>query len=360
MLLSPDEVNYYARQIILSEIGKTGQLKLKNARVLCIGAGGLGAPLLQYLAAAGVGTIGIIDHDVVEISNLSRQIIYKYSDLGNKKVIAARDYLTQLNPFIIIKIYPQQFNVSNASCIISDYDIVADCTDDLVNRHITNQVCVELDKPFVFAGIWHYQGQCMLFHRREGPCFNCLFPFNNISQSLPNCNDAGVLGVLPGLLGTMQANLILQHILQMSDKKIDKLFTLNGRNFELISYQVERDHNCTVCVLHQNIHKELSFIHHTISERKSISFESMRNKIERGEKFALLDVRSVEEHAAYNLGGMLIPLQELENRLPELDKTLPVIIYCQSGQRSQAAAAILKKHHFISVLTLDHHVSLSL
>jgi rhodanese-related sulfurtransferase len=159
-------------------------------------------------------------------------------------------------------------------------------------------------------------------------------------------------------LGTMQANLILQHILQMSNGKIGELFTLNGRNLELTSYQVERDENCNVCVLHQNIIQELSFIHTTTFARKSISFDSMRNKIESGEKFTLLDVRSVEEHAAYNLGGILIPLQELENRLTELDKTLPVIIYCQSGQRSQAAAAILARHHFISVLTLNHQISL--
>ncbi|HEX4045112.1 MAG TPA: rhodanese-like domain-containing protein, partial [Gammaproteobacteria bacterium] len=195
------------------------------------------------------------------------------------------------------------------------------------------------------------------FHGKNGPCFNCLFPLNNISQSLPNCNDAGVLGVLPGMLGTMQANLILQHILQMSDGKIGELFTLNGRTLELISYQVEREKNCTVCVLHQDINQELSFIHRTTSIIKSISFSGMRNKIERGEKFTLLDVRSAEEHVACNLGGILIPLQELENRLSELDKTLPVIVYCQSGQRSQAAAAILMRHHFVSVLTLDHQMS---
>ena len=354
MLLSNNEVDYYARQLILDEVGTAGQLKLKNTKVLCIGAGGLGAPLLQYLTAAGIGQIGIIDHDVIESSNLSRQIIYKYRDIGKKKVIAAKEYLTELNPLISVNIYPYRFEHTNALGIIDNYDIIADGTDNITNRYITNHACVKLDKPFIFAGIWRYHGQCMLFNGKEGPCFNCLFPFDDELQNLSDCNNAGVLGVIPGMLGIMQANLIIRHILQINDHKKNTLFALNGQNFELLTYQVERDKHCLVCAIHQDITQLLPSSYHTPDKNNSISFASMHSKIEKADKFTLLDVRSEKEHVAYNLGGILIPLPELENRFNELDKRLPIIVYCQSGRRSQMAAAMLIKHGFASVLTLDH------
>jgi molybdopterin/thiamine biosynthesis adenylyltransferase/rhodanese-related sulfurtransferase len=350
MSLTDNEKQYYIRQIDLSEVGKEGQLKLKNAKVLCIGAGGLGAPLLQYLAAAGVGTIGIIDHDVVEVSNLSRQLIYKYNDIGKKKVIAAQRYLIELNPFITINIYPKYFDAKNALSIINDYDIVADCTDNLINRYITNQVCIKLGKPFIFAGIWRYQGQVMLFDSKEGPCFNCVFPSNHASHILPNCNDAGVLGVVPGILGIIQANLIIQYILQISQEKLGKLFSLNMRDLTLTSHYIERDLECAICSVHP--YQEVFPSSYGVFVQ-TISMIEMLNKVEKGEQFTLLDVRSIEEHTALDIGGLLIPLPELEKNISKLDKAHTVIVYCQSGYRSQAAANILLKHHFVSVFTLS-------
>lgn len=352
MQFSKDELSYYSRQFMLNEINENGQLKLKNAKVLCIGAGGLGSPLLQYLAAAGIGTIGIIDHDVVEISNLSRQIIYKYNDIGEKKVIAAKRNLLQLNPFISINIYSERFDEINALSLINNYDIIADCTDNLINRYITNHVCVALNKSFAFAGIWRYQGQCMLFHGKKGACFNCLFPFTDASYHLPDCNNAGVLGVLPGMLGMMQANLIIQHILQISEVKVGTLFALNARALTIQSHTIERDRSCRVCSVSQNTN-QVDLYHYSLQRTQSITLCELKSKIDGGEKFTLLDVRSEKEHAANNLGGILIPLPVLEKRLHELDQTFPIIVYCQSGQRSKIAATILKKNKFASVLTLD-------
>jgi len=245
MSLDADEMQYYLRQIALEEIGREGQLRLKNARVLCIGAGGLGAPLLQYLVAAGVGTVGIMDNDVIEFSNMSRQVIYQYQDIGIKKVIAAKQYLTQLNPFVNIVMYPMHLNPHNASALIADYDIVADCTDNLLNRYVTNQVCFTLNKPFVFAGIWKHQGQCMLFQGKKGPCFHCLFP-GGTTEALPDCSG-GVMGILPGMLGILQANLVMQQLLGWGDSHAGRLFIFNSRNIMLRHYQVKADLDCFVC-----------------------------------------------------------------------------------------------------------------
>jgi molybdopterin/thiamine biosynthesis adenylyltransferase len=247
MLLSPEERYYYARQIVLDEIGTAGQIKLKKTKVLCIGAGGLGSPLLQYLTAAGVGTIGIMDHDVIDMSNLSRQTIYKHADIGIKKVRAAKEYLIQLNPFVKIHSYPERLRQANALGIIAEYDIVADCTDDLSNRYLTNKICVAMDKPFAFAGIWRHQGQCMLFQGQKGPCFNCLFPVDNTSPRFASCSDFGVLGVLPGMLGIMQANLIIQYIVQSGDIALGKLLMVNSRHFDIRSYQLYRSLDCELC-----------------------------------------------------------------------------------------------------------------
>lgn len=252
MSLDSDEIQYYLRQIALEEIGKEGQIILKNAKVLCIGAGGLGAPLLQYLVAAGVGTVGIMDNDVIEPSNISRQVIYQYQDIGIKKVIAAKQYLTQLNPFVNISIYSTHLTPHNAS-VIAEYDIVVDCTDNLMNRYLTNQSCFTLNKPFVFAGIWKHQGQCMLFQGKKGPCFHCLFPVET-TEALPDCSG-GVMNILPGMLGILQANLVLQQLLGWGDSHAGRLFLFNSRNITLQHYQVEADLDCFVC---NKVHKVVS------------------------------------------------------------------------------------------------------
>jgi molybdopterin/thiamine biosynthesis adenylyltransferase/rhodanese-related sulfurtransferase len=346
MMLDREDMTRYSRQISLSEIGVSGQLQLKNASVLCIGAGGLGSPLLQYLAAAGIGRIGIIDHDEVELSNLPRQVLYQQLDVGSKKVEAAKNYLQRANPRTLIDIFPERFTVKNAAELISQYDIVADCTDQLLNRYLVNEVCVALNKPFVFAGISKFQGQLMLFHGRTGPCFCCLFPFNPASNAAPDCNAAGVLGVLPGILGSMQASLIIQAITQHHAAEVGQFYTFDLHDFTLRHYKISQQSDCQTC------HAGLSLDNYT-HDVAFISVAQLREKIALHERFILLDVRSAEEFQAGNMGGICIPLQELSQRWSELPIDTRVIICCKSGVRSLAAARILQANHFRSVYCLE-------
>lgn len=339
MELNTAEKLFYAKQIMLSDVGIEGQLKLKNTRVLCIGAGGLGSPLLQTLVSAGVGKLGIVDHDVVELSNLQRQSLYRHEELGLKKVIAAKDYLQKLNPHIDIVIYPEKFDVNNSRELIAQYDIIADCTDYLANRYVVNQMCVELNKPFVFAGIWKHQGQCMLFQGTQGACFECLFPAHSTQEVLADCSELGVLAVLPHILGTLQANLIIQYVLKIQNNMPQYFYHMNISNLELRAYVVEQNPECRVCGVNKTSYPSINII----------SIETLKYKLANAEKFILLDVRSREEHDAQNLGGILIPLPELSSRISELDPAIPVIVYCRTDVRSQMAAHILRENNFTSV-----------
>jgi len=349
MQLSHAELILYARQIALADIGINGQLKLKQASVICIGAGGLGSPVLQYLAAAGVGTIGIVDDDVVEASNLQRQIIYSHHDIGKQKTLAAKEYLERINPYINIEIYSEKFTSQNASALIANYDIVADCTDNLANRYLTNAVCLAADKAFVFAGIWQHQGQCMLFHGNNGPCFYCLFPQG---EPLPDCREAGVLGVLPGLLGTMQANLIIQHILQIQEMPIGRFISLNSFNLELRHYTIAKNPDCPACGLRRSAALTFSAGACPLNDIPAISVADLKRKLALNENFILLDVRSPEERRRYHIGGTLIPLPELFQRIAELSPLIPVIVYCHTDKRSYMAAKVLLEHQFVSVAYL--------
>lgn len=343
MSFSALENQYYARQIMLEDIGEQGQIKLKQAKVLCIGAGGLGAPLLQYLAAAGIGTLGIMDADVVEISNLSRQIIYQFSDIGLKKVDAARTFLEKLNPFIHIETWPFACQESNASSILEKYDVIADCTDNLWNKYRTSQCCHTLDKPLSLAGIWKNQGQCMLFQGQKSPCLHCLFPLDTSSQNLPDCNATGVISVLPGIMGILQANMIIRQIIGQTSDIAEKLFQFDAVKMQLQAYAIKKDPDCALCVLQKNIPIEIS----------GISVEELQQKIATTTPFILLDVRSVEEHRDFNIGGLHIPLSELTLRVQELDRRLPIIVYCQSENRSQFAADLLVQRGFELVCFLE-------
>lgn len=348
MLLDEMEQKRYARQIMLPEVGEQGQLKLKKSSVLCIGAGGLGSVLLQYLAASGVGRIGIIDHDVVEISNLQRQILYTHADIGMQKVNAAHHFLSQLNPQINIDIYPSKFNTANAKALIERYDVIADCTDNLINRYLVNSICHALNKPFVYAGISRYQGQCMMFYGTPHPCFECVFPYDVNTQELPDCNNAGVLSVLPGMLGLMQTNLILQYILQIEEPVKNCFYALDIRNMKVRQYHVVKDHACPICVYGKRRNQ---------NEVRSITADELSNLIHNGKRFTLLDVRTNDEYEQYHLNALLIPLHELQARLHELHPEENIIIYCQSGRRSYRAAELLMDNGFQNVCYLEHGIS---
>lgn len=340
MPLTPNEVTRYCQQLKLTNIGLNGQLKLKKARVLCIGAGGLGSSVLLQLAAAGVGTIGIVDNDTVELSNLQRQILYHHAQIGYSKAIMAKQRLIALNPDITIHAYNKKFNFKNANILINQYDIVADCSDNFTTRYLINDMCYYLKKPHVFASINQFEGQCSLFTGKELPCFRCLYPSMPITEFITDCQEGGVLGVLPGLFGVMQANEIIKWILQIGNPLSGHLLSVDLLTMHFRTFQLSQNPQCSLCVLQQPI----ELLTHTKACRPQyfISAKELRQKLFNEEVF-LLDVRSLEEHAAYNIGGKLIPLSELPHRLTELVQHKQIIIYCQTGKRSAQAVNLLNQ-----------------
>ncbi len=246
MSLTPDEINRYSQQLKLEHIGLEGQLKLKNSRVLCIGAGGLGSSLLFYLTAAGIGKIGIVDHDVVELSNLHRQILYQDSQLGQKKSAVAKQQLSALNPHIDIHAYSEKFNLQNANELINQYDIIADCSDNFATRYLINDICYYLNKPYAFASVSQFEGQCSLFLGKHSPCFRCLFP--STSTMTPNCSEGGILGVLPGLLGIIQATEIMKYTLNLGNTLAGHLLTIDALNMQFRKFQFTQNTECSLCV----------------------------------------------------------------------------------------------------------------
>lgn len=340
----------YHRQELL--IDKCGQQKLKNARVLCVGAGGLGSPLLLYLAGAGVGTIGIVDHDTVELSNLHRQIIFSMQDLGLKKGIAAKNKMLHLNPEITVDVFLDKLSLQNAHQIIANYDIIADCTDNFATRYVINDACFYLKKPNVSASIFHFEGQCSVFTALEGPCYRCLYPEISAINVLPNCAESGVLGVLPGLLGTIQATEILKIILGLGDTLIGRLLTVDAMNMQFREYQIKRDRYCVLCGENSkslSYPKEVLCMSETIPE---ISVTELAEWQKEGRDFLLLDVREPSEYAECEMGGTLIPIGELPNRLNELNPAKQTVVHCRGGGRSKRAAALLKEAGFQDVRNL--------
>jgi sulfur-carrier protein adenylyltransferase/sulfurtransferase len=339
--MNSDELKRYNRQIQLDQIGLAGQSLLKRAKVLCIGAGGLGSPLLLYLAAAGVGHLGIVDDDTVALENLHRQILFSSQEVGRKKIQVAKERLLKVNPHLIIETYDQKLNYKNAQSLISQYDIVADCSDNFATRYLINDSCFAENKPFVYASLLKFQGQCSFFSTQKKLCFRCLFPHPPTGDFL-DCNQAGVIGVLPGFLGILQATLILKWILKIDENPVGRLFTVDLNTLEFKSIAFSQDPQCRLCV-----QQHYDFLNEP--EIESIDFQQLKTIMASPNKFLLLDVRTPEEFVQYNLGGQLIPLSELPERCHELYKEALILIYCQTGQRSLEAAKILKAHQFSHV-----------
>jgi adenylyltransferase/sulfurtransferase len=335
-----EKLERYAQQIKLPSIGINGQEKLQQARVLCVGAGGLASPLLLYLAAAGVGSLGIIDDDRVELSNLQRQILYTTNDIGKKKAAQAKQALSNLNHHVNVSVHPYRITHSNVEEIISHYDIIADCSDNFTTRYLINDACFKLSKPFVFASIHQFSGQCATIYPQKG-CFRCLFPNSPGVEGLPRCDMGGVIGVLPGLLGVIQATEVLKYILGIGELLIGRFVSIDILSLQWSEFNWSQDPNCALCMLDQleNVSEE-------------ISVTELKDKIQNSNSLFLLDVRTPEEHAMFNIGGKLIPLQELSERLNELNREDDIIIYCHLGQRSLSALELLKKAHFSRVRSL--------
>ncbi len=361
--LSNDEIQRYSRHLIMPEVGMEGQKKLKAARVLCIGAGGLGSPLALYLAAAGVGTLGLVDADVVDSSNLQRQIIHSTRDVGRSKLDSAEDKLTGLNPYIKIVKFNTMLSSANALEIFEDFDIIVDGTDNFPTRYLVNDACVISGKPNVYGSIFRFEGQASIFATAEGPCYRCLYPEPPPPGLVPSCAEGGVLGILPGLVGVIQATEAIKLILGNGESLIGRLLLIDALNMRFRELKLRKDADCPVCGTHPTVTKLIDyqqFCGIPAATQKSAEAnlilqmqpEELKRRIDAGEKPFILDVREPHEYQIANIGGHLIPLNSLEQRVNELDTSQEIVVHCKSGGRSQKAAEFLTKVGFKKVHNL--------
>ncbi|MFI1743379.1 molybdopterin-synthase adenylyltransferase MoeB [Thalassobellus sediminis] len=345
----------YNRHIILSEIGQEGQNKLSNAKVLVIGAGGLGCPVLQYLTAAGIGKIGIIDFDVVDISNLQRQVLFGTSALGKNKAVAAKERLTDLNDSITIIAYAEKLTHQNAVNLFNQYDIIVDGTDNFETRYLVNDACIITNKPLVFGAIYKFEGQVSVFNYQNGPSYRCLFPNPPEKGNVPNCSEIGVLGVLPGIIGTMQANEILKIILGIGNVLSGKLLCYNALTLHNSTLKIKRNENIIQSVL-----KNKDNFHNKQTESQcEIDIISISIKdVLFGENIQFIDVRETHEQPKIeNLEVTIIPLSVLENNLNKIDSAKKKILFCQSGIRSKRAVKLLQALHIQNCFSINEGAS---
>ncbi|WP_103069449.1 molybdopterin-synthase adenylyltransferase MoeB [Aquimarina sediminis] len=338
----------YHRQVILPEIGSAGQEKLDASKILVIGAGGLGCPILQYLAAAGIGTIGIVDYDTVDISNLHRQILYGTTSLGINKALAAKQRLTDLNPEITITAYPEKLTPKNAVSLFSEYDIIVDGTDNFSTRYLINDACIIANKPLVYGAIFKFEGQVSVFNYQNGPTYRCLFPEPPKAGSVPSCAEIGVLGVLPGIIGSMQANEVLKIILGLGDVLAGKLFMYDCLSTQSSTFTINR------------VESEISKVQASANSFETIDYdlfcgvsqimEITANDATTIENAQFIDVRETHEQPKIDyLDPIYIPLGSLEQKLITISKEKKTIVFCQSGIRSKKAVEILFQNGFKDV-----------
>ena len=354
--LSKDEVLRYSRHLIMPEVGMEGQLKLKQASVLLIGTGGLGAPLGMYLAAAGIGRIGLVDFDVVDFTNLQRQIIHGTKDVGRKKLDSAADTMQDINPFVQIDRYEVALTSENALDILKDYDIVIDGTDNFPTRYLVNDACVLLGKPNVYGSIFRFEGQSTVFAYQGGPCYRCLYPEPPPPGLVPSCAEGGVLGILPGMIGIVQATEAVKIILGTGEPLVGRLLLYDALAMKFRELKLRRNPECPVCGDTPTI-KELIDYHQfcgvpeTTQEPEwtegDLTPVEVKERLDRGENFKLIDVREPHEYQICNIAGaQLLPLSELPNRIGELNASEEYVVHCKSGVRSGKAINLLKEHGF--------------
>ena len=333
MTLSLEEQKHYNRHLILEEIGESGQLKLKQTKVLVIGAGGLGCPILQYLAGAGVGTIGIIDDDIIDISNLHRQILYSYEDIGKFKAQVAAAKLSRLNPFIKFEMHLNKVTPKNAVQMFSKYDIIVDGTDNFPTRYLVNDAAVLTDKPLVFGSIYKFDGQVSVFNYKNGPTYRCLYPKPPSSGQGMNCSDIGVLGVLPGIIGSLQANEVLKIILGLGHVLSGRLLTFDALSLKQRILNFERNPAGHIEELEEDYEHFCD-----ISEIDYKNYEAHKSD------FNVLDVRTLYEREQYAIESIHIPLDVLIKRIDEIPKDKTLLVYCKTGIRSRIALQSLREN----------------
>jgi adenylyltransferase/sulfurtransferase len=353
--LSAAENNRYSRHLLLPEIGLTGQQKLKAARVLVVGCGGLGCPVLQYLAAAGVGTLGLLDFDTVDDSNLQRQVLYATADVGRPKAVVAAEKLGAQNPFIKLQTHQVVLSASNALALFAEYDIVVDCSDNFATRYLVNDACVVLAKPLVFGAIFKFEGQVTVFNYQNGPTYRCLHPVPPAPGDAPNCAEIGVLGVLPGLIGTMQANEALKIILEIGEVLNGRLLLVNalGMQFQTIRFRpVAANQQLAALASNYAAFCGEAPLEAVPARAPEISADELKAWRQSSQPLQLLDVREPHEHARRSIGGQLVPLGQLAAQLADLTPDVPVVVHCASGVRSQKAAQLLLASGFAEVYSL--------
>ena len=357
--LTREETARYSRHLIMPEVTADGQRRLKAARVLCIGAGGLGSPAALYLAAAGVGTIGIVDFDDVDLSNLQRQILHGTKDVGRSKLESARDRLRDINPDIDIELHQCRFSSENASEIVSEYDVVVDGSDNFATRYLSNDVCVFEKKPNVYGSVFRFEGQTTVFAPHlGGPCYRCLFPEPPPPESVPNCAQAGVLGVLPGIIGLLQAIEAIKLIVGIGEPLIGRLLHFDALNVKFRELNLRRDPHCPVCGDNPTIFSPIDYDQFCgVRDEKmvpAISVNELKRKMDAREAFELVDVREPFEYEIARIdGAQLIPLGEIANRADELQRGQQIVVHCHSGTRSAQAVRLLQQRGFSNVYNLE-------
>ena len=353
--LSAAENNRYSRHLLLPEIGIAGQLKMKAAKVLVVGCGGLGCPVLQYLAAAGVGTLGLLDFDTVDDSNLQRQVLYATADVGRPKAVAAAEKLRAQNPFVELRTHQIHLSAANALELFAAYDIVVDCSDNFATRYLVNDACVILGKPLVFGAIFKFEGQVSVFNYQNGPTYRCLYPEPPAPGDAPSCAEIGVLGVLPGLVGTMQAAEALKIILELGEVLSGRLLLVDvlGMRFQTIRFPaVAAYQQLTELAADYAAFCGEAPVQTAPQRAPEISADELKVWQQSGRPLQLLDVREPHEAARRSIGGQLIPLGEVGEKLSLLSTDVPVVVHCASGVRSQKAAQLLIARGFSEVYSL--------
>ena len=360
--LTKKEIERYSRHLIMPEVGMDGQLKLKQAKVLCIGTGGLGAPLGLYLAAAGVGRIGLVDFDRVDDSNLQRQVLFSTKDVGRPKIEAAADRLRGLNPDIQIDTFDTHLSSDNALDILKDYDIIVDGTDNFPTRYLVNDASVLLKKPNVYGSIFRFEGQITIFGDPNGPCYRCLYPEPPPPGLVPSCAEGGVLGVLPGIVGSIQAAETLKLIIGKGESLIGRLLLFDALAMRFRELKLRKNPDCPICGTHPTITKLIDYAEFCgvrgeeapapQTSVPEITPRELKTRLDRGDDLYILDVREPHEYQICNLGGHLIPLGDLSKRASELDSSREIVAHCRSGKRSAEAVEFLQHAGFRKVLNL--------
>ncbi len=351
--LSNEEIKRYSRHLIMPEVGMSGQRKLKEASVLLVGAGGLGSPLALYLAAAGVGRLGMVDFDVVDASNLQRQIIHSEEFLGRPKLESAKKRLLGLNPYIHIDTYETGLTSANAGELVSEYDIVADGTDNFPTRYLVNDACVLYGKPNVYGSIFRFEGQASVFYAKEGPCYRCLYEEPPPPGLVPSCAEGGVLGVLPGIIGTIQALEVIKLIIGQGEPLIGRLLVFDALKMSFRELRLRKNPNCPICGENPTIHEFIDYQQFCgifpqaeveTESADEITVRELKARLDAGEDLVLIDVREPHEWEICHIdGARLIPLNQLSDRLHELSTAEDIVLQCRSGARSMKALHFLRE-----------------